>query len=168
MEFPLLIFGIWFLKVLYSSSNQPKKSKENVQGNLLHDTPSRKHTKNQVKTPIQCSDLELCNVDYVLQTWSLLNLVRCSTFLKIMKHWSRWSSRAEVQQWDTHPEPTELRLIGYVTESTLTHKSKSNMSTPKTKSQTYWPRAISHVMNGIIFSICSISAFFSSPKRCRK
>ena len=53
------------IEVLHSSSNQPKKSKENVQGNLLHDTPSRKHTKNQVKTPIQHNDLELCNVDYV-------------------------------------------------------------------------------------------------------
>ena len=36
-----------------------------MQGNLLHDTPSRKQTKNQVQTPIQYNDLELCNVDYV-------------------------------------------------------------------------------------------------------
>ena len=51
---------IWDLviEVLHSSSTQSKKSKENVQGNLLHDTPSRKHTKNQVKTPIQFNDLE--------------------------------------------------------------------------------------------------------------
>ena len=38
------------IAVLHSSSKQPKKSKENVQGNLPHDTLSRKHTKNQVKT----------------------------------------------------------------------------------------------------------------------
>ena len=44
-------------EVLHSSSNQPKKSKDKVQGNLLHDTPSRKQTKNQVKTPIQHNDL---------------------------------------------------------------------------------------------------------------
>ena len=50
---------------LHSSSSQPKKSKDNVQGNLLDDTPSRKQTKNQVKTPIQHNDLELCNVDCV-------------------------------------------------------------------------------------------------------
>ena len=43
----------------------PKKSQQNVQGNLLLDTPSRKQTKNQVKTPIQYKDLELCHVDYV-------------------------------------------------------------------------------------------------------
>ena len=36
-----------------------------MQGNLLHDTSSRKQTKNQEKTPIQHNDLELCNVDYV-------------------------------------------------------------------------------------------------------
>ena len=62
MEFPLSTFGIW---LLHSSSNQPEKSKENVQGNLLRDRPSRKHTNNHVKTPIQYNDLELCNVDYV-------------------------------------------------------------------------------------------------------
>ena len=45
---------LWDLVIegLHSSSNQPKKSKENVQGNLLHDTPSRKHTKNQGKTQL--------------------------------------------------------------------------------------------------------------------
>ena len=53
------------IEVLHSSSNQPQNSKENVQGNLPHDTPSWKHTKNQVKTPIHYNDLELCNVDYV-------------------------------------------------------------------------------------------------------
>ena len=53
------------IEVLHSSFNQPKKSKEEVQGNLLRDTPSRKHTNNQVKTPNQHNDLELCNVDYV-------------------------------------------------------------------------------------------------------
>ena len=34
-----------FIEVLHSSSNQLEKSRENVQGNLLHDTPSRKHIK---------------------------------------------------------------------------------------------------------------------------
>ena len=43
--------------------------------------------------------------------------------------------------------------------------------TPRTNSQTYWQREISHVMNGIIFCVCSTSAI-SVPsivlKRCRK
>ena len=50
-----------------------------------------------------------------------------------MKQWSRRSSRARVQQWDTYPEPTELRLIGLITESIWTPKSKSDMLTPKTQ-----------------------------------
>ena len=58
------LWGLVF-EVLHSSSNQPKKSKDNVQRNLLHDKPSRKQTKTHVKTPIQHNDLELCNVDSV-------------------------------------------------------------------------------------------------------
>ena len=53
------------LKVLHSSSSRTKKSKESVQGDLLHDTSSSKHTRNHVKTPIQYYDLELCKVNYV-------------------------------------------------------------------------------------------------------
>ena len=58
---------LWDLvfEVLHSSFSQPKKSEENVQGNLLHDTPSRKHTNSQTITQIQYNDLELCNVECV-------------------------------------------------------------------------------------------------------
>ena len=52
------------------------------------------------------------------------------------------------------PQPTELLLIGCLIESIWTPKSKSNTLTPKTNSQTYWPREISHVMTGIIFCVC--------------
>ena len=60
------------------------------------------------------------------------------------------------------PETTELLLISCSIESIWTLKSKSNTLTPKTNSQTYWPRETSHVMNGIIFCFCltfAISAF---------
>ena len=69
------------------------------------------------------------------------------------------------------PEPTELLLIGYLMESIWTPKSKSNTLAPKTNSQTYWPREISHVMNGIIFCVCSTSAvsvLLIVLKWCRK
>ena len=69
------------------------------------------------------------------------------------------------------PETTELLLIGYSIESIWTPKSKSNTLTPKTNSQTYWPREISHVMNGIIFCVCWILATSVLPivlKWCRK
>ena len=52
------------------------------------------------------------------------------------------------------PETTELLLIGDSIESIWTQKSKSNTLTPKTNSQTFWPREISHVMNEIIFCVC--------------
>ena len=35
---PALDLWALVIEVLHSSANQPKKSKENVQGNLLHDT----------------------------------------------------------------------------------------------------------------------------------
>ena len=46
------------IEVWHTSSNQSKKPKEIVQGNLLHDTPSRKHTNFQTKTPIQHKDVK--------------------------------------------------------------------------------------------------------------
>ena len=49
MEFPLLIFGIWLLKCCILLSTNLRNPKYNEQGNLLRDTPSRKHTNNQVK-----------------------------------------------------------------------------------------------------------------------
>ena len=56
-------------------------------------------------------------------------------------------------------------------ESIWTPRSKSSTSTPKTNSQTYWPRETPHVMNGIMFCVCSTSAI-SVPSiilnRCRK
>ena len=57
------------------------------------------------------------------------------------------------------PEPTELLLIGCSDRINLdSQKSKSNTSTPRTNSQTSWPKGISHVMSGIIFCVCSTLA----------
>ena len=69
------------------------------------------------------------------------------------------------------PEPTELLLVGCSIESIWTPKSKSNTLTPRINSQTYWQREILHVMNGIIFRVCSTSAISVPPivlKWCRK
>ena len=62
----ILALGHWDLviEVLHSSSNQSNQ-RENVQGTLLHDTSSRKRTKNQARTPIQPNDLELYYGDHV-------------------------------------------------------------------------------------------------------
>ena len=58
------------------------------------------------------------------QTHILLKASLSCTSLKITKLWSRWSSKDEVQQCDTCPEPTELLLIGCLTESIWNPKSK--------------------------------------------
>ena len=60
------------------------------------------------------------------------------------------------------PETTELLSIGCLMEPTWTPRSKSNTLTPRINSKTYWQKEISHVMNGIIFCVCSTSAIFSS------
>ena len=67
--------------------NQLKKSTGRVQGNLLRDTPSNKHTHNQTKTRIQHDDLELSNVDDVS---SNAMSSHSRDVLKIMKRWSRY------------------------------------------------------------------------------
>ena len=63
------------------------------------------------------------------RTRSFLELVRS---LRITKPWLKWSSKAEVQRWDTCPEPTELLLIGCLTELIWIPKFQSSMSTPNT------------------------------------
>ena len=73
----ILALDLWDLviEVLHCSSNQPKNSKEQVQRNLLHHTPSTKHTNSQVKTTIQYNGLELCNI----------NSLRWPTCLRMVK-----------------------------------------------------------------------------------
>ena len=83
---------------------------------------------------------DLDNVDFFPQTSTLLIRKLCCMCLKTMKQWSRWSWREEARQWDMFPEPTELLLIGCSIESIWTPRSQTNTLTPKTNSQTYWPR----------------------------
>ena len=64
-------------------------------------------------------------------THILLKVSLSCTYLKTTMLSSRWLSKDEVQQWDTSPEPTELRLIGCSTELIGNQRSKSNMLTPK-------------------------------------
>ena len=87
----------------------------------------------------------------------LLNVKHSCIFLKTTKQWSRWSSKADVQWWDTCPEPTEFLLIGCLTESIWTPRFKWNMLTPRTNLQTCWPKVAPRVMNGVIFFVCSSS-----------
>ena len=106
-----------------------------------------------------------------LQTWNLLVVVPCFTLLKIMKQWSRWSSKAGFQRWDTCPEPTELPWIGCSTRFNFIPRYTSNMLTPNTNLLTCSPKETSHVTSGITLFACSmvaISVQQAACKRCRK
>ena len=66
-----------------------------------------------------------------------------------------------------YPEPTELLLIGCLTDLIRIPKFKLGMSTPNTRLQTFWVKDTSHVTNGLIFSVCStstISALSAAPR----
>ena len=93
-----------------------------------------------------------------LQTWNLLVVVPCFTLLKIMKQWSRWSSKAGFQRWDTCPEPTELPWIGCSTGFIFIPRYTSNMLTPNTNLLTCSPKETSHVTSGITWFACSMVA----------
>ena len=70
-----------------------------------------------------------------------------------------------------HVARTHIAALDWLFESIWTPRSKSNTLTPRTNSQTCWQREISHVMNGIIFCVCSKSAISVPPivlKWCRK
>ena len=80
-------------------------------------------------------------------------------------------AKSSKPHWDMCPEPTKWLLIGCLIESMWTQTFKSNTMTPRTKWQTYSQREISHVMNGIIFCVCStlaISVLQFVLKWCRK
>ena len=93
-------FGDWSVCILpQTNSTTPEVE---VQGKLSRDTTSNKHTLNKTKVPTQHD-----------------NSVH---LLGIAKRWLKWSSKAEVQQWDMYPEPTELLLVDCLTELIWTHK----------------------------------------------
>ena len=92
MGFPLLVCGIYLvIEVLHSSFNQPQKSKENVQGDLLRNNHQTSTPTSKPRLKISTTILRYPMSIMFSQTWSLLNLVRCITSLKTMKQWSGWS-----------------------------------------------------------------------------
>ena len=109
MEFTLLISGNWLLKCSIFFQPIHKTQREStgrpVAWHIIASTPTSK-PRLQFSTTI----LNYAMSIVFPQTWSLLNLVRCSTSLKIMKQWSRWSLKAEVQQRDMKPEPAGVAL----------------------------------------------------------
>ena len=154
MGYLLLIFGTSWLKYNVKPTTM---SNPNIQAfrklvRLFIPKPTPRKSK---------EDRRLINwVMWIMcpQTHILLKMSLSCTFLKTTKPWSTVvkikNFLDEVQRRDTCPEPTELLLIGCLTESIRT----TRYLTPKTNSQTFWPKEISQEMNGITFlQVCSTS-----------
>ena len=164
---------LWDLvvEVLHSSSNQTKNAKEKVHGDVLRDKPWRKHTNTQTKTQIQHNDLELPNVDYVSSNVK-------SPHSGAM-HYNFEDNEAVIKMIikDRSPIMRHVSRTHWVALDWLFDRinldPKIQIKEVDTKNQLadILTKAISHVMSGTIFSICStlsISAVPAALKRWRK
>ena len=98
--------------------------------NQLHDKRCEKHSNESTKKQSNTSgDLGWTNVDYVTSNAKL----SCSSALIFFHKFFKMiiKGRSPTMRHVSRTQ-TELRLIGYFTESTWTPKSKSTMLTPKT------------------------------------
>ena len=129
----------------------------------------QKRLNSQNKTPVSKENLELSTVDFVSSNANSCHKEVRWKSLKTTKQWSRWSSKAEVQQWDVFPEPKELRLIGCSTESTWTqdpnqmcwHQNPTRRHPKQRKLYSWW-------MEPPFYSTSAFSALQAALKRCRK
>ena len=105
-------FGFWSVSFFTKPSNSttPKIKYEEIRRVTPHQWSTPK-----TKPSFQPSTTILIRVTLIMfrRTRSLLDLVRCCSFVRTTKQCFKWSSKAEVQQWDTYPEPTELLLTGF-------------------------------------------------------
>ena len=106
---------LWDVMMEVSRSSNSTKTPTNLAGNCSRNHKS-KPKQRETEMLIHCRMWTTPP-----QTQIFLKASLSCTSLKTMKQWSKWSLRAEVQRWDTCQEPTELRLIGYSTESSWTH-----------------------------------------------
>ena len=125
------------------------------------------------------------------QTSNLFIKKLCCTSLKTTKHWSRWSQRVEVLQWDMFPEPTDLFLIGCLDRINLDLRFPIKFFDPRptrrhtnalivsplctrwpsqTTLQTYYKRKFPHVMsrNHLLCLTLAITVLPIVLKWCRK
>ena len=105
------------------------------------------------------------NVDSVPQTSSLRIKKLCCMCSKTMKQWSRWSLKGESPTLRHVSRTHRVALDWLFDRINLDPKIQIKIHyTPKTNSQTYWPREISQVMNGNIFCVCLNISHFSSTE----
>ena len=96
-------FGYWSVAFF---SVQPQKSKENVQRTC---GMTHRHINTQ-RTKLRHNEQNNMRRRLIFLKRELFSIWCDVVHFWTMKQWSRRSSRARVQQWDTYPEPTELRL----------------------------------------------------------
>ena len=173
MEFPLLICGIWLLKcciLLPTNLRNPKRK--------CRETCCMTH--HQEKTPTAKLRLQFSTtiVNYATsimfrQTWALLVLAHCFTFLKIMKRWSRWWSKAEVPQWDTCAKNPQICAWWVFRQSQLGPKNPNQIcwhQKPTTRRHTdkvqFHTWRVAQSSPSVQYQ--HFSALPAAPKRCRK
>ena len=161
MGFHLLIFGIWFLKCAILPKPITKVQRSSA-GRLVAQHP------NKQAHPKSNQDCNPARHSWIVESWL------CFVEREIFSFWCNalcfWGQRSSDQNDHQRQESdNETRIQNPQSCSWLAfwqnqffQRFKSNTSTPNTNSQTYWRREISHVMSGIIFSICSTSAISAS------
>ena len=89
---------------LLRNSEEPKIKYEETRPVVQHQTSTPK-----TKPRFQPSTTILISVMLLMfrRISSLLNSVPCCTFLKTTRQMLKWSSKAEIQEWDTYPDVTE-------------------------------------------------------------
>ena len=164
-EYPRLIYGIWSLFLLEKRIRVIKHVETCARTLKVRAAPHKLQKREKSDGMIDDPD----NVDFIS---SNVHSFRKEILLYVFEDNEaviKMIIKGRSLQWDMFPEPTELFLICCLIESIWTPRSKSSTFTPRTK--IYWQSKISHVMNGIIFCVCSTSAI-SVPsivwKRCRK
>ena len=97
--------------------------KRSVQSSQTNSTPKIKYNReacpvipHQTSTPKTKLRFLPTQHDWTMLTvrrWtrSLLDLVRCCTSLRTTKSWLKWSSKAEVQQWDMNPQSCSWLVV---------------------------------------------------------
>ena len=148
---PVLDLWEFVLEVFHSSQNQTNNP---VQGTLLHPKPN-KRTQKRTDVSIQHDKSDVNYVDHVSSNTRLS--IWCDVvFLKTMRRFKNPPSC-----WDMCRELTESLWTGCLKELTWIQKSKSNMLTPNTNSQTLTERNFTRDEWNNLLYLCNIRHFSS-------
>ena len=152
--------GFGYRSISFFSQSPLDNTRDQVLGNLSRDTTSNKHIQNRTKVPTQHDNFDLINVDCAVEREVF------SIWCDAVHHWGKWSrdwsSKAEVQEWDMCPEPTELLLIGCLTELIWTPEIHIKYVGTKHQLANILTKWISHAMSGSVFFVCFNISHFSS------